>query len=134
MKFDEVKEIKQKLRNNMTPSEKLLWRHIRNRKLLGRKFLRQHSIIYESYADEYFFFVPDFYCEAEKLAVELDGKIHDSTKIKDANRDAILSYMDITVLRIRNEELIDISAVLDKIKASFKKDDNSLAFKRKSKK
>lgn len=134
MKFDEIKEIKTELRNNMTPSEKLLWKHIRNRQLLGRKFLRQHAIIYESYDTEHFFFVPDFYCEAEKLAIELDGKIHDFTKAKDANRDAILSDMDITVLRIRNEELENLSIVLNKIKIYFTKNDNEPAFKRKCKK
>jgi len=132
MKFDKIKEIKTKLKNNMTPSEKLLWKHIRNRQLLGRKFLRQHAIIYESYENEYFFFVPDFYCEAEKLAIELDGKIHDFTKMKDANRDAILSDMEITVLRIRNEELVNLSIVLDKIKTSFKKNDNDPVFTRKN--
>ena len=39
MKYYQIKEIKQQLRNNQTPSEKLLWKHIRNRQLLGRKFL-----------------------------------------------------------------------------------------------
>jgi very-short-patch-repair endonuclease len=132
MKFDEIKEIKTKLRNNTTTSEKLLWKHIRNRHLLGRKFLRQHAIIYESYEDEYFFFVPDFYCEAEKLALELDGKTHDFTKIKDANRDAILSDMGITILRIRNEELNNLSIVLDKIKTSFKRNNDDPEFTRKT--
>ncbi|MDK2977710.1 MAG: hypothetical protein PWP52_424, partial [Bacteroidales bacterium] len=32
--------------------------------------------IYESVGKEHFFYVPDFYCEKEKLAIELDGKIH----------------------------------------------------------
>jgi very-short-patch-repair endonuclease len=132
MKYHEIKEIKTKLRNNTTPSEKILWNHIRNRQLLGRKFLRQHALIYDSNEDEHFFFVPDFYCEAEKLAVELDGKVHDYTKIHDTNRDAILSDLGILVLRIKNEELEIVSDVLDKIKATFKLDDNSSLFKRKS--
>lgn len=105
--------------------------HIRNRQLRGRKFLRQHAIIHDSFQDEFFFFVPDFYCIAEKLAIELDGKIHEFTKAKDANRDAILSDKDIKVIRIKNEELADLSTVLDKIIASFRLDDNSPAFKRK---
>jgi len=130
MKYHEIKEIKRKLRNNTTPSEKLLWKHIRNRQLRGRKFLRQHAIVYDSCQDEYFFFVPDFYCIAEKLAVELDGKIHEFTKAKDANRDAILSDKDIKVIRIKNEELADLTTVLDKIISSFRLDDNSPAFKR----
>ncbi|WP_372644493.1 endonuclease domain-containing protein [Ancylomarina sp.] len=132
MKYHEIKEIKNKLRNNATPSEKILWKHIRNRQLLGRKFLRQHAIIYDSNKDEHFFFVPDFYCEAEKLAVELDGKIHEFTKERDATRDAIISDLNIRVVRIKNKELINIPAVLEKIKTYFNLEDNNLACKRKS--
>ncbi|MDE5422751.1 DUF559 domain-containing protein [Ancylomarina sp. DW003] len=131
MKYHEIKDIKRKLRSNTTPSEKLLWKHIRNRKLRGRKFLRQHAIIYDSFQDEYFFFVPDFYCIAEKLVIELDGKIHDFTKAKDTDRDAILSDKDIRVVRIKNEELLDLTTVLDKIISSFRLDDDSPVFKRK---
>jgi len=131
MKYDEIKEIKRRLRNNMTEPEKLLWKHIRNRQLLGRKFLRQHAIVFESYGNENFFFVLDFYCASEKLAIELDGKIHDFTKIKDQNRDAILLDMDVKILRIRNEELEDLPNVLDKIKACFIINDDNPAFKRK---
>jgi very-short-patch-repair endonuclease len=132
MKYTQIKEIKQRLRNNSTPSEKILWKYIRNRQILGRKFLRQHAIIYQSIGDEHFFFVPDFYCEAEKLAVELDGKIHDFTKIKDACRDDIINSMGITVLRIKNEELIDMPTVCVKIMGCFKMDNNDPAFKRQS--
>ena len=132
MKYHEIKEIKRKLRTNTTPSEKLLWKHIRNRQLRGRKFLRQHAIIYDTHQDEYFFFVPDFYCIAEKLAIELDGKVHDFRKGKDANRDAILEDQDIRVIRIKNKELVNPTAVLDKIISSFRLEDDDPAFKRKS--
>lgn len=131
MKYHEIKELKRKLRNNTTPSEKLLWKHIRNRQLRGRKFLRQHAIVYDSFQDEHFFFVPDFYCIAEKLAIELDGRIHEFTKTRDANRDTILSDRDIRVIRIKNEELLDLATVLDKILSSFRLNDDSPAFKRK---
>jgi len=132
MKYHQIKEIKRKLRNNTTPSEKLLWKYIRNRQLTGRKFLRQHAVVYDSNEDEYFIFVPDFYCTAEKLAIELDGKIHEFTKERDANRDAILSDKDIKVLRIKNEELTDIASALEKIKSSFRLKDDDPSFKRKS--
>jgi len=131
MKYYHIKDIKQKLRNSPTQSEKLLWKHIRNRQLLGRKFLRQHAIIYDSNSNDHFFFIPDFYCEAEKLAIELDGKIHEYHKKKDSNRDEILSDMDIKVLRIKNEELQAIPVVLQKICNSFRRPDNDPAFKRK---
>lgn len=133
MKYSQIKEIKQKLRNNTTPTEKLLWKYLRNRQLLGRKFLRQHAIIYESFGNEYFFFVPDFYCEVEKLAVELDGKIHDYTRKKDANRDEILSNMGIVVVRIKNEELLELPTVINRIKSYFRCNDDDPLFKRKRK-
>ncbi|MBM4162656.1 MAG: DUF559 domain-containing protein [Ignavibacteria bacterium] len=35
-------EVARKLRKNATPAERLLWEHLRNRKLGGLKFGRQH--------------------------------------------------------------------------------------------
>jgi len=40
-------ELARTLRKNSTPAEKLLWSKLRNRKLLGFKFLRQHVIYYD---------------------------------------------------------------------------------------
>ena len=130
MKYQELKEIKNKLRANTTKSEELLWKHIRKRQSLGRKFIRQHAIVYESYNDEYFFFIPDFYCHAEKLALELDGKIHDFTKNKDAKRDEILRNQRIQVIRIKNEELDNIEKVKEKIISNFQLDNNNPIFHR----
>ncbi|WP_320017785.1 endonuclease domain-containing protein [Labilibaculum manganireducens] len=132
MKYIEIKDVKRKLRCNPTLSEKLLWKYIRNRKLLGRKFLRQHAIIYDHYEDENFFFIPDFYCEAEKLAIELDGKVHDFTKVRDVKRDEILTDMGIKVVRFKNEELINMPTVLAKIESYFHRNDNDPVFERKS--
>ena len=130
MKYSDIKELKQKLRNGATPSEQVLWQHIRRRQLRGRKFLRQHAIVYDSNGSEYFFFIPDFYCKDEQLAIELDGKIHDFQKTKDQNRDEVIQDMGITVLRIKNEELSDVNKVLEKIINHFKRDDNDPVFKR----
>jgi Uncharacterized protein conserved in bacteria len=130
MKYSDIKEFKQKLRKEATPSEQVLWRHVRRRQLKGRKFLRQHAIVYDSNNEEYFFFIPDFYCKDEQLAIELDGKIHDFQKAKDQNRDEIIKDMGITVLRIKNEELSDIKKVLEKIMSQFKRNDDDPIFKR----
>ncbi|RLD61455.1 MAG: hypothetical protein DRJ01_07880 [Bacteroidetes bacterium] len=119
MKYFEIKEITRKLRNNPTPEEMLLWRHLRRKQLNDRKFLRQHAIIYQSVGDEHFFYVPDFYCEKEKLVVELDGRIHDFSKRDDKKRDAILNDLGIKVLRIKNEELQNIENGLIRIKNEF---------------
>lgn len=119
--MDWNKEIATKLRNNPTYSEKKLWKHIRNKQLSGRKFLRQHPIIYDSdrNKNEYFFFIPDFYCPAENLIIELDGHIHDFQKEKDHNRDLILSENNLRVLRIKNEELNEIENVKIRIMNMF---------------
>ncbi len=120
MKYPQIKEITQKLRHNATKHEVILWRYLRKRQLEGKKFLRQHAIIYDSIRNEHFFYVPDFYCMTEKLAVELDGEIHNFTKQRDQKRDGILEDMEIKVLRIKNEEVTnDIKSVLKKIKNEF---------------
>ncbi len=120
MKYEQIKEITRKLRNNPTPEEERLWRFLRKRQLEGRKFLRQHAIIYESDGNEHFFYVPDFFCYKENLAIELDGKIHLYRKKEDNRRDEILNQLGIKVLRIKNEELTDTEEVLVKIKKEFK--------------
>ena len=120
MKYEQIKQLATKLRLNATPEEVKLWRHIRRKQLDGRKFLRQHAIIYESIGNEYFFYVPDFYCHKENLAIELDGKIHDFTKTSDKHKDEILNELGIKVLRIKNEELKNMEQVLLKIKTEFK--------------
>ena len=48
------------LRKNETSAEDLLWRNLRNRKLNGFKFRRQHPL------DK---FIVDFYCHEKKLAI-----------------------------------------------------------------
>jgi very-short-patch-repair endonuclease len=120
MKYDQIKQITRKLRHNATPPEQKLWRYLRRKQLDGRKFLRQHAIIFESIGDEHFFYVPDFYCFKENLAIELDGKIHLYTKERDENRDEILNDLGIKVLRFQNQELDEIETVLEKIKREFK--------------
>lgn len=119
MKYAQIKEITQKLRNGTTPSEVKLWKYLRRKQLDGRRFLRQHAIIYESIGDEHFFYVPDFYCSKENLAVELDGEIHFYQKEKDNNRDEILNDLGIRVLRFQNEELDDLENVLNRIRKEF---------------
>jgi len=120
MKYEEIKLLTRKLRHETTPEEEKLWRHIRRKQLENRKFLRQHAIIYESIGNEHFFYVPDFYCFKENLAIELDGKIHDFTNNRDSRRDEILTDMGIKVVRFKNEELKNIENVLQRIKAEFK--------------
>ena len=119
MLYEHIKQTTRNLRWNATAPEKKLWRHLRRRQLNGRKFLRQHAIVYESAGDEHFYFVPDFYCFKENIAIELDGKIHKFNKTRDEHRDEILRNMGIKILRFKNEDLDDIDSVLQKIIAEF---------------
>ena len=97
------------LRQELTQAEKLLWTELRNKKLNGLKFRRQHPI------DK---FVLDFYCHERKLAIELDGSIHDVKVNKDYDeaRTTMLGELGIYTLRFRNDEVINnIESVLQKI-------------------
>ena len=76
MQYHKIKLIARKLRKNQTPAEKTLWPYLRERRLMGRRFMRQHPIIYDSKRNEHFFFVADFYCREENLVIELDGPVH----------------------------------------------------------
>ena len=119
MKYYEIKRIARGLRNYQTSAEKLLWTFLRAKKLEGRRFLRQHPIIYESKGNEHFFYIVDFYCKKEMLIIELDGPVHDSQKERDRRRDLILQSKNLKVLRIKNAELVNIDTVLNKIIREF---------------
>ncbi|MEL6918027.1 MAG: endonuclease domain-containing protein [Bacteroidota bacterium] len=111
-KHDKLKNRKE-LRNNLTPAEAFLWTHLKNRKLEGRKFRRQHSV--ENY-------IVDFFCYEEKLVIELDGEIHNdpSQIIYDAKRTKRLMDLGHRVLRFENKLVFDnLPSVLKEIKENF---------------
>lgn len=117
-KYIDIKAIKKhtkELRRNLTESEKQLWEHLRNRKLSGFKFLRQHPIIYKADYKGLNYFIADFYCDAKKAVIELDGSIHNVTQEYDQFRDEEMKLIGLHVLRIKNEELSDINTTLEKI-------------------
>jgi very-short-patch-repair endonuclease len=113
--FGIVKNRARELRSKATPSEALLWKELRNRKLSGYKFLRQHPIIYNPYGSGVKYYVADFYCNIKKTVIELDGLIHKSNLEYDQFRDAEMMNLGLHILRIKNEELLDIKDVLKKI-------------------
>ncbi|MER3467030.1 MAG: site-specific DNA-methyltransferase, partial [Armatimonadota bacterium] len=86
------------LRKEQTDAERLLWALLRNRRLAGFKFRRQHPI--ESY-------VVDFYCHEARLAVELDGGQHNEPdqRARDEQRTAFLKQRGVRVLRFWNNEV-----------------------------
>lgn len=109
-----LEERRKKLRKNLTPAEAVLWKHLQHSQLEGRKFRRQHSVGY---------FVLDFYCPAEKLAVELDGAHHftDEGYEYDKERTAFINAAGIRVIRFENKEVFNnLESVLEEIKRNFK--------------
>lgn len=86
------------LRKQQTSAEAFLWECLRDRRLLKAKFRRQHNI------GQY---IVDFYCHAALLAIEVDGAVHDSQQVRDADRDEWIQSQGLTVLRFRNDEVFD---------------------------
>jgi very-short-patch-repair endonuclease len=113
-----ARETVRSFRKNPTPSERILWDILRNRKLDGKRFHRQYRIDFE-YQGRKRFFVADFYCPEEKLVIELDGKIHEHQAEQDEYRTFLINQLGMRVLRIKNEELLSITQVTDKIKACW---------------
>jgi len=108
-----LRTFRNSLRSNLTPAEAKLWSLIKNSKLDGRKFRRQHS--FGSY-------ILDFYCSSEKLAIELDGEVHNNASVaqKDYERELFLKYFGVRVLRFENKTVFESSSwVIDRIRSSF---------------
>jgi len=104
-----LKQRRRELRRNQTKAEQTFWAHVRDRRFLGLKFVRQYS------AGPY---ILDFYCPKLKLAVELDGGQHteNDNKEYDAARSAYLKSQGIDVMRSWNHEVLqETDSVLDMI-------------------
>lgn len=109
------------LRKKQTPAELKVWGELRNRHLLGFKFLRQHPMVVNSYNSKTGFYIADFYCSEKKLVVEIDGLIHTFQVDYDKARDEIMSELGLIVLRITNDEIEkNVYEVLNKIKMKLK--------------
>jgi very-short-patch-repair endonuclease len=97
------------MRKQPTPAEEALWRLLRNRRLAGFKFRRQHP--FGSY-------ILDGFCARAKVVVEADGDTHATPEGQesDRKRDAYLAANGILVLRFWNTEISnEKDAVLDRI-------------------
>jgi very-short-patch-repair endonuclease len=107
------KGFRKSLRNGLTSAEAFLWNHLKERKLAGRKFRRQHGV------GKY---VVDFYCASEKLVIELDGQPHTipTAEEKDEKRTQFLASKGLTVIRFENKMVFDLlPSVLKDIEDHF---------------
>ncbi|MEH1913162.1 DUF559 domain-containing protein [Nostoc sp.] len=106
-----MQEIAQQLRKQPTKSEAILWQALRNRKLDNRKFRRQHPIGT---------FIVDFFCQEERLIVEVDGAIHESQRYLDQQRQELLESLGLRFVRISSQQVeTDLNATLEAIRAAF---------------
>ncbi|MBT3581767.1 DUF559 domain-containing protein [bacterium] len=101
------KEFARELRKEQTLTEQLVWKALRDRKYQYYKFRRQHII--KGY-------VVDFYCHKLRLAIEIDGKIHENQEDYDEMRQAEIEFQGIKFIRIDTRDIYkNINILLTKI-------------------
>ena len=108
-----IKEIRKTLRKRATETEKILWRHLKQKKFCGIRFKRQYSV--GSY-------VLDFYCPKFRLAIEIDGGYHLKKDVQqyDKIRQENIENVGIKFVRFSNEETLNnIENVLQKIEENL---------------
>src|SRR5688572_19254133 len=90
---EEKRDLARKLRRELTPSEAIAWELLRDRRCLGLKWRRQQVI--RGY-------VVDFYCPELRIALEIDGSVHDDPihKEDDEVRDYDISLAGVLVIRL----------------------------------
>nr|WP_199042907.1 endonuclease domain-containing protein [Dyella sp. ASV24] len=95
------------MRGTQTDAEQLLWYYLRNRRMQGWKFRRQHEISR---------YIVDFVCPDAGLIVELDGGRHGDQLIYDERRTLELQTMGYRVLRFWNNDVLkNVEGVLEVI-------------------
>jgi very-short-patch-repair endonuclease len=101
------------LRFEATKAEDVLWNHLRNSRLAGSKWRRQHPIGT---------YIVDFYCTTARLAIELDGAHHLEPELahRDSERTEYLNGQGLRVLRFTNTQILTrIDAVLVEIEKAL---------------
>jgi lysyl-tRNA synthetase class 2 len=102
------------LRRSQTNPERKLWSLLRDRRLAGFKFRRQHPVGS---------FIVDFCCTEARVIVELDGGHHSLTHDSDTARSGYLAGQGYRVLRFWNNEVLgNTSGVLERIVEALKRD------------
>ena len=108
----EIFQIAERLRRDMTATEKIIWDRVCKNQL-GVRIRRQHPV---------WKFIADFYCHEVKLVIEIDGGIHlhPESKEYDISRDIILKEFQIEILRLSDKEVTnEPDLVIEKIKSTI---------------
>ncbi len=93
-----LKERARKLRQAGNLSEVLFWNQVKNKQFKGFDFDRQKIIGN---------YIVDFYCSNCQVVIEIDGSSHDDKEEYDAQRDAYLESLGLTVIHIPVEHVMN---------------------------
>ncbi len=111
-----AKKLCRGLRQSATQSEQLFWNEVRNKKILGVKFYRQHPLFFVRDGKSSFF-IADFYSFKPKLVIEIDGINHDYQKDYDEMRTYMINTLGISVVRFKNSDIeTDLQQVIKRLK------------------
>jgi very-short-patch-repair endonuclease len=91
-----ITDLARQNRRKPTQQEEKLWSYICNKKLNGWKFRQQYPIGR---------YIVDFYNHDQKLVIEVDGEIHESTQEYDKNKDNYLIGHGYKILRFKNNQI-----------------------------
>lgn len=100
----EMIETARRLRQDATKAGQRVWEIVRDRRCGGHRFQRQTPV------GQY---ILDFYCAAVRLAIEIDGSIHNEPEVRerDQNRQTALEQdAKLTFLRLQNTEVLQTDA------------------------
>ena len=108
-----MKQRARALRHDGNNAERQVWRLLRDRRLGGLKFRRQHVL------GKY---IVDFVCLSARLVIEIDGDTHEIPEA-DARRTAALEQMGYRVIRFWNSYVYDPESaaadmILDALRSS----------------
>ena len=94
-----LKANSRQLRQNLTDSERVLWRRLRGKQLADVQFYRQKPIGP---------YIVDFYAPKAKLIIEIDGSQHfeEPQAEKDRERDEYLSRLGLLIIRLNSRQVL----------------------------
>jgi very-short-patch-repair endonuclease len=97
----------------MTFPERLLWGRLRDGRLAGLQFRRQHPVGP---------YVADYLCLSANVVIELDGRSHDGRADQDRQRQDYLERQGLRVIRFSNDSVLqNLTGVLEAIARVCKK-------------
>ena len=95
----DLRALAKEMRKKPTPAEKVMWERVRNRRLGGFKFRRQHVTGGR---------IVDFFNWDALLVVEIDGSVHQTPeqRQRDLDRDIGFALLGYKTVRFTNEEVL----------------------------